>query len=74
MLILPAETQAFFFIPPLHSPPPTSHSKNVAAHGTALMHLINLPTATTTRCSLRSFADQLESHIQDLEAVKASTC
>ncbi len=28
-----------------------------------------MPTATSSRCSLRSFADQLESHIRGLEAL-----
>ncbi|XP_045033901.1 uncharacterized protein LOC123475364 [Daphnia magna] len=40
--------------------------KVVTAHYKAL---INLPTANSTRSSLRSFADQLESHIRGLEAL-----
>ncbi|XP_057379622.1 uncharacterized protein LOC130701716 [Daphnia carinata] len=40
--------------------------KVVTAHFKAL---INLPVAASTRSSLRSFADQLESHIRGLEAL-----
>jgi len=44
-----------------------SHSKKVVtAHYKAL---INLPVSAATRSSLRSFADQLESHIRGLEAL-----
>lgn len=45
---------------------PSQPKKIIAAHYKAL---INLPTATATRTSLRSFTDQLESHIRGLEAL-----